>query len=54
MEWVALNYNFINNYKGNFKELKDEIGKYKLFNFINNYYKGNIKEKLDGLGKYKF
>ena len=30
MEWVAnINFNFINNYKGNIKELKDEIGIYK-------------------------
>ena len=26
MKLVFLNFNFINNYKGNIKELKDEIG----------------------------
>ena len=30
MEWVAINFIFINNYKGNLKELKDEMGS---FNF---------------------
>ena len=42
MEWVAINFNFINNYKGNLKELKDGIGRYN-FNFINNC-KGNLKD----------
>ena len=29
MEWVVINFNFINNYKGNLKEKLDGIGKYK-------------------------
>ena len=29
MKLVFINFNFINNYKGNIKELKDEIGIYK-------------------------
>ena len=29
MEWVTINFNFINNDKGNLKELKDEMGSYK-------------------------
>ena len=48
MKLVFINFNFINNYKGNIKELKDGMGIN--FNFINNC-KGNLKEKLDdGMG----
>ena len=29
MEWVGINFNFCNNCKGNLKELKDGMSRYK-------------------------